>query len=67
VAVLNRCRVCDYTQTAGSSFGDSSPGTNGQVRRYRGELLCDLCKAEIQATIADYPPEPEPDQGVKDE
>lgn len=47
----DRCSICDYSEANGSSIAGTNPGSQGKVRKYRDDILCDLCSQEIQSAI----------------
>ena len=47
----DRCSICDYSEATGSGIAGTNPGSQGRVRRYSDDFLCDLCSSEIQSAI----------------
>jgi rubredoxin len=47
----DRCTVCDYSEAQGSGIKGTNPGSQGRVRRYGDDLLCDECSQSIQSAI----------------
>jgi len=62
MARFDRCNVCDYQESTGSSIAGVSPGSNGKVRRYNEDYLCDTCAAAVDRARFDLRPPQETDE-----
>lgn len=53
MARIDRCVICDYTESDGSGYAGVSPGRYGRVRRYGDEHLCDTCLDSVNQNVFD--------------
>jgi hypothetical protein len=53
MAKHDHCVICDYTEKGGSGIAGISPGRNGKVRLYQGDMICDSCCASVGSNIMD--------------
>jgi hypothetical protein len=51
---LDKCVICDYNETEGSFYSNTSPGQNGTVRLWNNRLLCMACIIEETQAIQDF-------------
>lgn len=56
MAKLDRCELCDYTESEGSLLANVAPYAHGKVRynHSAGQMLCQMCEGVIIDTLMDF-------------